>query len=94
MCSLCGELSTRPHWTDRSPDRAARLTYARALLGAHGLGLVEWQRRYLVSNGRGRTEVVNDLGACWVAAERLVGRPVDPLEPAAAAALGEAACAR
>lgn len=94
MCSLCGELSTRPHWTDRSPDRAARLTYARALLRAHGLGLTEWHGRYLVSNGRGRTEVVDDLGACWVAAERLTGRPADPLDPAAAAALRQVACAR
>jgi hypothetical protein len=53
MCSLCGDLSTRPHWSEHAPGeadaaqqrrhRAARTGYARALLAAHGLTLAEWQ---------------------------------------------------
>jgi hypothetical protein len=100
MCSLCGDLSTRAHWSEHAPGgtgaaarrrhRAARTAYARALLAAHGLGLAEWQGSYLVSNGRGRTLVAGDLAGCWAAAEALAGRPADPLTGPAAAALAEA----
>jgi hypothetical protein len=101
MCSLCGDLSTRAHWSEQAPGaaepaqarrhRAARTAYAAALLRAHGLTLAEWQGSYMVGNGRGRTEVVPDLAACWVVAERLAGRAVDPLADNAAAALAGAA---
>jgi hypothetical protein len=80
MCSLCGALTGRPHWTAQAGRH--RVAYARELLGRYGLGVTEWQGRYLVTNRRGRTELVDDLGACWVVAERLAGRPVDPLEEA------------
>ena len=88
MCSLCGDRSTRPHWTEaggddpaeRRRERAARLVAARALLAPRGLTLTDWQGQYMVGNGRGGSIVVGDLGGCWVAAERLLGRPVDPLE--------------
>ena len=34
-------------------------------------------------NGRtGRSVVVDHLGALWPAAEKLAGRPIDPLDPA------------
>jgi hypothetical protein len=102
MCSLCGDLSTRIHWSEHAPDvadtaerrrhRTARTAYARALLSAHGLTLAEWQGQYVVGNGRGRTIVVDDLAACWAAAEQLAGRPADPLTDRAASALaGQAA---
>ena len=100
MCSLCGDLSTRPHWSEHAPGeadaaqrrrhRAARTGYARALLTAHGLTLAEWQGSYLVGNGRGRTVMAGDLAGCWAAAEQLAGRPADPLAEEAAAALAEA----
>jgi hypothetical protein len=88
MCSLCGQPGTRPHWTEaggadpaeRRRGRAARLAAARALLATAGLTVSDWQGQYLVGDGRGRTALVGDLGGCWVAAEQLLGRPVDPLE--------------
>jgi hypothetical protein len=95
MCSLCGDLSDRPDWTQtaggddaaRARHRAACLAHARALLRTRGLVLAAWQRRYVVGNGRGRSIVVDHLSACWVAAEALTGDPVDPLAPAAIEAL-------
>ncbi len=45
-----------------------------------GLTVREWQGRgYLIGNGRGRVAVVRDLGELWAEAERMLGRPVDPL---------------
>jgi hypothetical protein len=100
MCSLCGDLGARAHWTDSGaagPDgpgaaeRAVRVRLAAALLRTEGLELRAWQGRYLVATGRGRTEVVRDLGAVWAAAQRLTGRAADPLAPAAVAAIAQAA---
>jgi hypothetical protein len=76
---------------DRVRHRSACLRYVRALLGAHGLTIAQWQGRYLVGNGRGRTVVVDDLAACWAAAAQIAGVPIDPLEPRALAALRRAA---
>lgn len=101
MCSLCGDLATRVHWSEQPPGdavppaerrrhRAARTAYARALLGAYGLTLSEWHGRYVVGNARGRTVVADDLTVCWAAAEALAGRPADPLAEPAALALREA----
>jgi hypothetical protein len=36
---------------------------------------------------KGKTAVVDDLGALWTAAERLAGRPLDPLDPVLVGAL-------
>jgi hypothetical protein len=99
MCGLCGGGSTGPHWTlvaggdgaDRVRHRSASLRYARALLSVRGMNVREWQGRYVVENGRGRTVVVDDLSACWAAAELIAGGVVDPLDPASIAALTETA---
>jgi len=100
VCSLCGDLGARAHWTDAgvaaagegsAANRAARVRLAGALLRTQGLELRSWQGRYLIGTSRGRSEVVRDLGAVWAAAERLAGRPVDPLAPAAIAALRQVA---
>jgi hypothetical protein len=42
---------------------------------------------YVLHDGKGRAEVVHDLTALWSEAERLAGRPLDPLDPALVAAL-------
>jgi hypothetical protein len=42
---------------------------------------------YIVRDRKGRAEVVDDLGGLWAAAERLAGRPLDPLDPALLAPL-------
>jgi hypothetical protein len=36
---------------------------------------------YVLRDRKGRSEVVGDLGALWQAAERLAGKPLDPLDP-------------
>jgi hypothetical protein len=58
------------------------------VLAHFGLRLSDWSGRvYLLSDRKGRSVVVSDLGVLWVEAERLAGRPLDPLDPALVAAL-------
>jgi hypothetical protein len=58
------------------------------VLAHFGLELADWGGRvYVLRDRKGKTAVVNDLGALCAEAERLAGRPLDPLDPALVAAL-------
>ena len=47
-----------------------------------GLGLSEWSASsYVLRTKTGRSEMVSSLAELWPAAERLLGRPCDPLDP-------------
>ena len=53
------------------------------MLAHHGLGVDAWSSGTLVLRDRkGGAALVDDLTALWVEAERLAGRPLDPLDPA------------
>ena len=107
MCSLCGMLAGRGHWTDSasSPEvfaaraeahtagreRQQRIRILNVVLRHYGLSLSDWAAsRYVLRSATGRTALVENLGELWLAAERLIGRPVDPLDPALLAALAPA----
>ena len=92
MCPLCGALLTE-HWSD--PDgpgarrgRVLRTRIVRRVLAGFGVTLSDWGgTAYVLHDGKGRAEVVHDLTTLWTEAERLAGRPLDPLDPALVAAL-------
>jgi hypothetical protein len=92
MCPLCGALLTE-HWAD--PDgpgarrgRVLRTRIVRRVLAGFGVTLSDWGgTAYVLHDGKGRAEVVHDLTTLWAEAERLAGRPLDPLDPALVAAL-------
>jgi hypothetical protein len=92
MCPLCGALLS-DHWSD--PDAAAarrgrilRTAMVRRVLAGFGVTLSEWGgTAYVLHDAKGRAEVVPDLTTLWAAAERLAGRPLDPLDPALVGAL-------
>jgi hypothetical protein len=89
VCSLCGVLKNE-HWADEGGGRRSRVLRAALLervLAHSGLGVREWAGQYVISDGKGRSEVADDLAGVWVAAERLAGRPLDPLDPGLVAAL-------
>ena len=89
MCALCGVLRNE-HWADEGAGRRARVIRVALLervLGYFGLGLREWAGQYVVSDGKGRSEVAADLASVWAAAERLAGRSLDPLDEGLVAAL-------
>jgi hypothetical protein len=90
MCALCSVLLTS-HWAEVDSarrDRVFRVELLNRVLSHFGLELGDWSGRvYLLSDRKGKTRVVDDLGGLWTAAAELVGRPLDPLEPALVAAL-------
>ena len=64
-------------------ERQERVRLVNRVLDPFGLVLAEWAAAsYVLRTKTGRSEMVPDLGALWPAAERLLGRPFDPLDPA------------
>ena len=94
MCGLCGVLGSEGDWTDRpapsvcgapTTRRAQQLERVRAanfVLTQFGLTLADWQgTKYQLNSRTGRTEIVDNLMQVWQAAERVLGRACDPLDP-------------
>ncbi len=90
MCVLCGALLS-DHWAEQDGRRARllRVAFANRVLQPFGLELRDWAGGvYLLADRKGRSAVVSDLGSLWAEAEKLHGRPLDPLDPTLLAALG------
>ncbi|MGV1912884.1 hypothetical protein [Agrobacterium vitis] len=67
---------------DRRRERMNRVNTANRVLKAYGLSLSDWQgSSYLLSSLTGKTEIIEDLGHLWSAAEKMSGRACDPLDP-------------
>ena len=85
MCGLCGVFGVAEHWTDGQGDSRAevqhRVAVGNDVLSVFGLRLAEWSGRYTLSGETGGSAVVDNFGTLWPAAERLVGRNCDPLDP-------------
>ena len=90
MCRLCGALLAE-HWADGGDARRGRVLrtrMVRRVLAGCGVALSDWGgTAYVLHDAKGRAEVVHDLSALWAQAERLAGRPLDPLDPALVAQL-------
>lgn len=91
MCALCGVLLSE-HWAEREGGARARAFRVRLLnrvLDHFGLSLDDWGGAvYTLRDRKGAAAVVADLGSLWTEAERMAGRPLDPLDPKLIAALG------
>jgi hypothetical protein len=102
MCGLCGVLGAEDHWSDasarpqtfgdrqttRRQERFARIALANRVLRHYGLKLADFEgQSYVLRSATGRAELVPHLAGMWSAAERLAGRPCDPLAPQLIAAL-------
>lgn len=69
--------------SQRRRERMHRISQANSMLKLFGLSLEDWQASsYILRNQTGKSEVIASLAALWPAAEKLAGRPMDPLEPA------------
>lgn len=67
---------------DRRRERVRRIAAANRVLSAYALTLSDWQgSSYVLANRTGKTEVIEDIGHLWPAAERMIGRACDPLDP-------------
>jgi len=96
MCGVCGMLGGEEHWTaesarpevfgagrTRRAERLHRAATANRILTLFGLRLDDWQgTSFVLSGPTGKREIVDALPAVWEAASRLLGRKIDPLDPA------------
>ncbi len=72
----------------RRRQRYHRTQVLNRILNHYGLRLDDWHNRsYMLSDRKGTTLLVQDLGALWPAAQQLAGRCLDPLDPCFLAAL-------
>jgi len=66
----------------RRRERANRVACAQKVLSFYGLTLSDWQATsFVLSTLTGKSEIVDNLTHLWAAAEKLTGRPCDPLDP-------------
>ena len=80
--------STREH--ARRRNRYQRTRILNQILRHYGLRLDDWHSRsYVLSDRKGSTVLVRDLGEIWPAAQQLARRRLDPLDPQFLAALGQ-----
>lgn len=91
MCSACGFPAAPGHWTeagaasarDRLRNRFKRAAVLKSVLSTYGLtvhdgGLVPGIQ---ISTLSGSQSIARDLEELWATAERMAGRPIDPLDP-------------
>jgi hypothetical protein len=65
---------------ERRRERLRRIALANDILRHYGMRLGDWQgSSYLLSTATGKTEVVDGLAHLWASAEKISGRPCDPL---------------
>ncbi len=65
----------------RRQERAGRIALANRILRHYGLKLGDFAgQSYVLRAATGRQTIVPDLVGMWTAAEKLAGRPCDPLE--------------
>lgn len=80
-----GTVALEVHATRRGQrlrDRAGRARLASAVFGGFGLQLQDWEgSSYILRDAKGNAAVAPDLASLWPAAERMLGRPLDPLDP-------------
>ncbi len=63
-------------------ERQQRVRLVNRVLDPLGLVLSDWSASsYVLRTKTGRSALVPHLGELWPAAERLLGRPCDPLDP-------------
>ena len=65
----------------RRRERLDRVAAANRVLKHYRMSLADWQgSAFVLSSATGKTEIVDNLAHLWTAAERLLGRPCDPLD--------------
>jgi hypothetical protein len=96
MCGLCGLIGSADHWTaaaaspqifgdarTRRAERAERVRMTNAVLGSFALRLDDWQgSTFILTGATGARAMAETLPDVWKAAAAMLGRPIDPLDPA------------
>ena len=94
MCGLCGVIGPEGHWSDTSGDlvsvgkgktrisqRSYQLGIINAFLRLNGMSVSDWQgSSYLISDGKGSTEIASHVSAIWSIVDKLNEKKFDPLD--------------
>jgi hypothetical protein len=96
MCGLCGALGSSQYWTDaagrpefeaagrkvvRRNERSQRVALVNAVLRPSQVTVHDWGgNSFVLQNALGKKHNVYNLAGVWSAADKLAGRPVDPLD--------------
>src|ERR1051325_2135449 len=65
----------------RRRERLSQVAAANRVLEHYRLRLADWQgSAFILSSATGKIEIVDNLGHLWTTAERLTGKPCDPLD--------------
>ncbi len=76
------------HQRSRMRDRLHLVRLANRILACYGLRLDDWNgSKYVLSDRKGSSVIVQDVGGLWATAEKLIHRPLDPLDPSLLKAL-------
>lgn len=76
-----GVFSRNTDAASRRRERMNRVAVANWVLSCYRMDLADWQgSAFVLSTATGKTEIVDNLAHLWMAAERLLGRPCDPLD--------------
>lgn len=89
MCGLCGLLGEDVHWSDplgdelpRRRERLRRIAAINKVVAPFRLKVEDFQGvSYLLLGATGKQELAVGLEQLWKAAELLIGRALDPLDP-------------
>ncbi|MEM1161838.1 MAG: hypothetical protein AAGJ28_12965 [Pseudomonadota bacterium] len=107
MCSLCGILGGKAHWTDTGAtpevfdghgmtprrERFDRAGVVNKVLAHYRLTLKDWQgAQYVLRSATGKTAIVENLSQMWAEAEAMTGRDLDPLDGGLLQALSATRC--
>lgn len=66
----------------RQRTRLHRTELSNKILHYYRLKLEDWNgSKFLLSDPKGNQEIIHDLGTLWSTAEKLIGEPIDPLDP-------------
>lgn len=61
--------------------RLRRVNICNDIFKLYGLELKEWHNtKYILSNNRGKTFLLNNLAEVWAQVEKLLGYAIDPLD--------------
>ncbi len=67
----------------RLRDRARRAQLVSAVFAGYGLQFQDWEgSSFILRDAKGNSAIAPDLASLWTEAERILGRPLDPLDSA------------
>lgn len=66
----------------RLKTRIHRTRLCNEILKNYRLTLQDWNgSKYILSDPKGNQEIIHDLGTLWYTVEKLLGYPINPLDP-------------